>query len=93
MIARSLLGLFLCLVAIPVSGEDGFRPLLNGQDLSGWVLVNTPPQTWSMQDACWSAQESRSARSAPRRCTRTSSWRSNGGTWSRGQRRNLRLGR
>lgn len=50
MIARSLLGLFLCLVTIPVSGEDGFRPLLNGQDLSGWVLVNTPPQTWSIQD-------------------------------------------
>lgn len=30
--------------------EEGFRPLFNGKDLSGWVLVNTPPQTWSVQD-------------------------------------------
>lgn len=30
--------------------EDGFRPMLNGKDLSGWVLVNTPPETWSFQD-------------------------------------------
>jgi hypothetical protein len=29
---------------------DGFRPLFNGKDLSGWVLVNTPPQTWSVED-------------------------------------------
>lgn len=27
-----------------------FRPLFNGQDLSGWVLVNTPPQTWTVND-------------------------------------------
>ena len=25
-------------------------PLFNGKDLSGWVLVNTPPQTWSVKD-------------------------------------------
>lgn len=30
---------------------DGFRPLFNGRDLSGWVLVNTPPQTWSVEDS------------------------------------------
>lgn len=30
--------------------EPGFRPLFNGKDLSGWVHVNTPPQTWSVQD-------------------------------------------
>lgn len=29
---------------------DGFRPLFNGKDLTGWVLVNTPPQTWSVED-------------------------------------------
>lgn len=31
------------------TAED-FKPLFNGKDLSGWVLVNTPPQTWSIQD-------------------------------------------
>ncbi len=30
--------------------DEGFRPLFNGKDLSGWVLVNTPTQTWSVQD-------------------------------------------
>lgn len=25
-------------------------PLFNGKDLSGWVLVNTPPETWSVKD-------------------------------------------
>lgn len=41
----------LCLIApVACSSEDTFRPLLNGKDLSGWVLVNTPPQTWSVQD-------------------------------------------
>ncbi|MEZ6062200.1 MAG: family 16 glycoside hydrolase [Planctomycetaceae bacterium] len=29
---------------------DGFRPLFNGTNLDGWVLVNTPPQTWSVED-------------------------------------------
>lgn len=27
--------------------EEGFRPLFNGRDLSGWVVVNTAPSTWS----------------------------------------------
>ena len=30
--------------------EAGFRPLFNGEDLSGWVPVNTAPSTWSVQD-------------------------------------------
>jgi hypothetical protein len=34
----------------PVSAQDGFRPLFNGRDLSGWVLVNTPEATWSVKD-------------------------------------------
>ncbi len=29
---------------------DGFHPMLNGQDLTGWVLVNTPAETWSFKD-------------------------------------------
>lgn len=32
------------------SEEDGFQPMLNGKDLEGWVLVNTPPETWSFED-------------------------------------------
>ena len=27
-----------------------FRPLFNGRDLTGWVNVNTEPQTWSVKD-------------------------------------------
>jgi hypothetical protein len=30
--------------------QQEFRPLFNGRDLSGWVLVNTPPETWTVQD-------------------------------------------
>ncbi|MCP4784027.1 MAG: DUF1080 domain-containing protein [Fuerstiella sp.] len=33
-----------------VSADDQFRPMFNGKDLSGWVLTNTPPETWSIQD-------------------------------------------
>jgi hypothetical protein len=46
----ALAALFFSL-AIPclLKAED-FKPLFNGKDLSGWVLVNTPPQTWSIQD-------------------------------------------
>ncbi len=27
-----------------------FRPLFNGRDLDGWVRVNTPAQTWSVEN-------------------------------------------
>ncbi|MCA9173702.1 MAG: DUF1080 domain-containing protein [Planctomycetales bacterium] len=41
----------LSLCALVARGqEDGFRPLFNGKDLSGWVLVNTPADTWSVKD-------------------------------------------
>ncbi len=30
--------------------EDGFVPLFNGRDLSGWVNVNGGPDTWSVRD-------------------------------------------
>ncbi len=33
----------------PVSGQERV-PLFNGKDLTGWVLVNTPPETWTVQD-------------------------------------------
>lgn len=37
-------------VAADDPANADFRPLFNGIDLSGWVLVNTPPQTWSVHD-------------------------------------------
>lgn len=30
--------------------DEGLTPLFNGKDLTGWVLTNTPPATWSFQD-------------------------------------------
>ena len=47
-----------CLVGFSASrgqGEDSaqlpeWRSLFNGQDLTGWVDVNTSPETWSVQD-------------------------------------------
>jgi len=30
--------------------EEGFVPLFNGRDLSGWVNVNCAPETWSVQN-------------------------------------------
>ena len=27
-----------------------FKPLFNGKDLTGWVDVNTSPETWSVRD-------------------------------------------
>lgn len=30
--------------------DEGFIPLFNGEDLTGWVLTNTPPATWTFQD-------------------------------------------
>ena len=42
--------LCLSLIDAPcVSGQEA-TPLFNGKDLSGWVLVNTPLQTWSVRD-------------------------------------------
>jgi Domain of Unknown Function (DUF1080) len=43
--------LFLSLVSFgsAILAQD-FKPLFNGKDLSGWVLVNTPPETWKVDD-------------------------------------------
>ena len=30
--------------------DDGFVPLFNGRDLSGWVNANCAPETWSVRD-------------------------------------------
>lgn len=37
----------LCLLATTAWAEDGFLPLFNGRDLSGWVNVNCAPGTWT----------------------------------------------
>lgn len=45
--------LFLSLILLTPAlamAEAGFRPLFNGRDLSGWVNVNTHPETWQVQD-------------------------------------------
>ncbi|MFM8408356.1 MAG: family 16 glycoside hydrolase [Pirellulaceae bacterium] len=31
-------------------GSTPARPLFNGVDLTGWVRVNTPEETWSVQE-------------------------------------------
>jgi hypothetical protein len=30
--------------------EDGFAPLFNGRDLTGWVNANCAPETWTVRD-------------------------------------------
>ena len=30
--------------------DEGFEPMFNGEDLAGWVVVNTAPSTWSFED-------------------------------------------
>lgn len=32
------------------AGEFGWKSLFNGRDLTGWVDVNTSPETWSVED-------------------------------------------
>jgi hypothetical protein len=34
----------------PAPDADGFVPLFNGRDLSGWVNGNCAPETWSVRD-------------------------------------------
>lgn len=36
--------------ALPAENEAGFRPLYNGRDLTGWVRVNTAPETFVARD-------------------------------------------
>jgi len=44
------------IIVIPMHGQvsaedaESFVPLFNEKDLSGWVLVNTPPETWTVHD-------------------------------------------
>lgn len=36
--------------SVAAEKESGFRPLLNGKNLDGWVRTNTPESTWTFND-------------------------------------------
>lgn len=46
---RRLLALLL-FAPTAVAADDGFVPLFNGKDLTGWVNVNCGPNTWTVKD-------------------------------------------
>lgn len=50
MLVVAQLVLFALTPAAPTPQEEGFRPLFNGRDLSGWVPVNTAPSTWTVRE-------------------------------------------
>jgi hypothetical protein len=45
-----LLTTFLFPIAAYAAEEEGFTPLFNGKDLSGWVPVNVAPNTFTVRD-------------------------------------------
>lgn len=45
----TLVGFFTSL-SRPALGEEGFVPLFNGKDLSGWINVSCAPSTWSFNE-------------------------------------------
>src|SRR5438309_763057 len=51
---HSITALFLALSAaacVPaMAADENFKPLFNGKDLSGWVIVNVAPTTFSARD-------------------------------------------
>jgi hypothetical protein len=48
---RFALMLWLTLVCTATAAQDdGFVPLFNGRDLTGWVNANCAPETWSVRD-------------------------------------------
>lgn len=47
---RSLLVLWLAAGTALAADNDGFVPLFNGRDLTGWVNANCAPETWSVTD-------------------------------------------
>ena len=47
---KHLLVWFVVFAPCAFGEEPGFRDLFNGRDLSGWVDVNTSPETWRVED-------------------------------------------
>lgn len=59
MMKKLLVGTALCVAGwtawlgaqnAPIAGLPAYRDLFNGRDLSGWVNVNTAPDTWKVKD-------------------------------------------
>ncbi len=42
--------LLLAALALGAQDDEGFVPLFNGKDLTGWVNANCAPETWSVRD-------------------------------------------
>ena len=49
-VAASISIAALAMSPVRAAEEEGFTPLFNGQDLSGWVNVNCAPSTFSVRD-------------------------------------------
>jgi hypothetical protein len=47
---KFLLAFLLLTNAAFASDDDGFVPMFNGRNLSGWVNANCAPETWSVRD-------------------------------------------
>ena len=45
-----LTALALSFTFLHAADDDGFMPMFNGKDLSGWVNANCAPETWSIKD-------------------------------------------
>ena len=41
---------FSAILSLSRADEEGFAPMFNGKDLSGWVNANCAPETWSIKD-------------------------------------------
>lgn len=50
MLTRLLTMACLLMVSVTHAADEKFEPLFNGQNLDGWVRVNTAPSTWSVKD-------------------------------------------
>jgi hypothetical protein len=46
----AIAGLFVFALGTVRAGDDGFKPLFNGKDLTGWHNVNCAPNTWFVKD-------------------------------------------
>jgi hypothetical protein len=45
-----LISLFIFLVQIGIAAENGFQPLFNGKDLTGWQGMGGPTTNWAIKD-------------------------------------------
>jgi hypothetical protein len=50
----STFGLLFAAFCVPSSGQENWTPMFNGKDLSGWVIVNVAPNTFT---ARWDDRE------------------------------------